>query len=112
MKKNLFNIILRGCQSWERKEKLLKKQHRQALMLDNMIGMDAIAAGRSFRDEKPVTYTFDDYDRSIDEVIKFTKKNKQSPKHFDGVDPLMKHELSRSGSFLLRWEFLFTLLRR
>lgn len=42
----------------QRKEKLLKKQHRQALMLDNMIGMDGIAAGRSLRDRKPVTYTF------------------------------------------------------
>ncbi|KAG6410304.1 hypothetical protein SASPL_128362 [Salvia splendens] len=80
-----------------RKEKLLKKQHRQALMLDNMIGMDAIAAGRSLRDRKPVTYTFDDYDRSINEAIKVTKQNKQSPEHFDGGDPLMKHELSRNG---------------
>ncbi|XP_041998273.1 DDT domain-containing protein DDR4-like [Salvia splendens] len=81
----------------KRKEKLLKKQHRQALMLDNMIGMDAIAAGRSLRDRKPVTYTFDDYDRSINEAIKVTKQNKQSPEHFDGGDPPMKHELSRNG---------------
>ncbi|KAL1553520.1 DDT domain-containing protein DDR4-like [Salvia divinorum] len=81
----------------KRKEKLLKKQHRQALMLDNMIGLDAIAAGRSLRDRKPVTYTFDDYDRSINEAIKVTKKNKQSPEPFDGGDPLMKHELSRNG---------------
>lgn len=42
----------------QRKEKQLKKQHRQALMLDNMIGMDGMAAGRSLRDRKPVTYTF------------------------------------------------------
>ena len=42
----------------QRKEKLLKKQHRQALMLDNMMNMDGLAAGRSLRDRKPVTYTF------------------------------------------------------
>lgn len=37
---------------------MLKKQHRQALMLDNMVSMDGLAAGRSLRDRKPVTYTF------------------------------------------------------
>lgn len=37
---------------------MLKKQHRQALMLDNMMTMDGLAAGRSLRDRKPVTYTF------------------------------------------------------
>ncbi|XP_027123823.2 DDT domain-containing protein DDR4 [Coffea arabica] len=62
----------------KRKEKLLKKQHRQALMLDNMMNMDGLAAGRSLRDRKPVTYTFDDYDRSINEAIKITKKQQAS----------------------------------
>lgn len=27
-------------------------------MLDNMVHMDGLAAGRSLRDRKPVTYTF------------------------------------------------------
>ncbi|KAH6801236.1 DDT domain superfamily [Perilla frutescens var. hirtella] len=81
----------------KRKEKLLKKQHRQALMLDSMISMDGLAAGRSLRDRKPVTYTFDDYDRSINEAIKVTKKKQQSPEPCDGRDPLVKHEFSRNG---------------
>ena len=38
--------------------KLLKKQHRQALLLDNFLGVDGLAPGRSLRDRKPVTYTF------------------------------------------------------
>ncbi|KAL3513229.1 hypothetical protein ACH5RR_025946 [Cinchona calisaya] len=63
----------------KRKEKLLKKQHRQALMLDSMMNMDGLAAGRSLRDRKPVTYTFDDYDRSINEAIKITKKQQPCP---------------------------------
>lgn len=42
----------------QRKEKLLKKQHRQALMLDNMLNVDGLSGGRSLRDRKPVTYTF------------------------------------------------------
>lgn len=36
----------------------MKKQHREALMLDNMITMDGLVTGRSLRDRKPVTYTF------------------------------------------------------
>ncbi|XP_047940926.1 DDT domain-containing protein DDR4-like isoform X1 [Salvia hispanica] len=96
--KKLKNYMLPEIEKvHKRKEKLLKKQHRQALMLDNMINMDAIAAGRSLRDRKPVTYTFNDYDHSINEAIKVTKQNKQSPEHFDGGDPPMKHELSRNG---------------
>ncbi|KAK6153359.1 hypothetical protein DH2020_012998 [Rehmannia glutinosa] len=79
------------------KEKQLKKQHRQALMLDNMLNMDGLGAGRSLRDRKPVTYTFDDYDRSINEALKVTKKKQQSPEPFDGRDHLVKLEVSSNG---------------
>ncbi|XAR65434.1 hypothetical protein NMG60_11009563 [Bertholletia excelsa] len=63
----------------KRKEKLLKKQHRQALLLDNMMNVDGLGMGRSLRDRKPVTYTFDDYDKSINEAIKITKRKQPSP---------------------------------
>ncbi|CAN8312523.1 unnamed protein product [Cochlearia groenlandica] len=63
----------------KRKEKLLKKQHRQALLLNNYVVVDGLGGGRSLRDRKPVRYTFDDYDRSINEAIKITKKNHPSP---------------------------------
>ncbi|KAK6924929.1 DDT domain [Dillenia turbinata] len=58
----------------KKKERLLKKQHRQALLLDSFVGVDGLVPGRSLRDRKPVTYTFDDFDRSINEAIKITKK--------------------------------------
>ncbi|KAL2482486.1 DDT domain superfamily [Forsythia ovata] len=83
----------------KRKEKLLKKQHRQALMLDNMMNIDGFAAGRSLRDRKPVTYTFDDYDRSINEAIKVTKKKESSPEHFLRGDSPVKNEVLTNG----RW---------
>uniref|UniRef100_A0A7N0VMQ0 DDT domain-containing protein n=3 Tax=Kalanchoe fedtschenkoi TaxID=63787 RepID=A0A7N0VMQ0_KALFE len=57
----------------KRKEKLLKKQHREALLLDNSISLEGLGPGRSLRDRKPVTYTFDDFDRSINDAIKVTK---------------------------------------
>lgn len=50
---------------WQRKEKLLKKQHRQALLLDNFLSVDGLAPGRSLRDRKPVTYTFGENNLSI-----------------------------------------------
>ncbi|KAL2492789.1 DDT domain superfamily [Abeliophyllum distichum] len=81
----------------KRKERLLKKQHRQALMLDNLINIDGLGAGRALRDRKPVTYTFDDYDRSINEAIKVTKKKHPSPESFDRRDPNVKHEVSTNG---------------
>ncbi|KAM0982568.1 hypothetical protein ACFX2I_015427 [Malus domestica] len=71
----------------KRKERQMKKQHRQALLLDNFLTVDGLGPGRSLRDRKPVTYTFDDYDRSINEAIKVTKKKQPSP------DPLQKREL-------------------
>ncbi|XP_024963461.1 DDT domain-containing protein DDR4-like isoform X2 [Cynara cardunculus var. scolymus] len=69
----------------KKKEKLLKKQHRQALLLDSMI-VDGFGPGRSLRGRKPVSYTFvnigfsaDEYDRSINEAIKITKRKQLSP---------------------------------
>ncbi|EOA36715.1 hypothetical protein CARUB_v10012346mg [Capsella rubella] len=74
----------------KRKEKLLKKQHRQALLLDNFLVVDGLGAGRSLRDRKPVRYTFDDYDKSINEAIKITKKKQPSPE-----PPLHRRESAR-----------------
>ncbi|KAI4326665.1 hypothetical protein MLD38_031953 [Melastoma candidum] len=84
----------------KRKERLLKKQHREALLLDNFIAVDGFAPGRSLRDRKPVTYTFDDYDRSINEAIKITKSKPPSPdavNRRDGAFP--KAEPSENGRF-------------
>ncbi|XP_074316972.1 DDT domain-containing protein DDR4-like [Silene latifolia] len=74
----------------KKKEKWLKKQQRQALLLDNFVSMDGLGAGRSLRDRKPVTYTFDDFDRSINEAIKVTKRKQASP------EPGVRRELTRS----------------
>ncbi|ONM27549.1 DDT domain-containing protein DDR4 [Zea mays] len=70
----------------KKKERLLKKQQREALLLDSYLTSDGLTTGRSLRDRKPVTYTFglnlsynaDDYDRSINEAIKITKKREEN----------------------------------
>ncbi|KAF4356761.1 hypothetical protein G4B88_017791 [Cannabis sativa] len=86
-------------QDVSRKERLLKKQHRQALLLDNFYNMDGLAPGRSLRDRKPVTYTFDDYDRSINEAIKITKRKHPSPEPLYKREGMVKHDVSTNG----RW---------
>ena len=42
----------------QKKERLLKKQQREALLLDSYLTSDGHTTGRSLRDRKPVTYTF------------------------------------------------------
>ncbi|XP_020204486.1 DDT domain-containing protein DDR4 [Cajanus cajan] len=83
----------------KRKEKLLKKQHRQALLLDNFLGVDGLAPGRSLRDRKPVTYTFDDYDRSINEAIKITKQKPPSPEPIPRRETGVKPEGLTNGKW-------------
>ncbi|TKY55138.1 Remodeling and spacing factor 1 [Spatholobus suberectus] len=83
----------------KKKEKLLKKQHRQALLLDNCLVVDGLGPGRSLRDRKPVTYTFDDYDRSINEAIKVTKQKQPSPEHMPRRELVAKPEASTNGKY-------------
>ncbi|XP_003557430.1 DDT domain-containing protein DDR4 [Brachypodium distachyon] len=72
----------------KKKEKLLKKQQREALLLDSYLTSD-VTTGRSLRDRKPVRYTFDDYDRSINEAIKITKKRENSAEPVNTVNRRM-----------------------
>ncbi|KAL8118263.1 DDT domain-containing protein DDR4-like [Apium graveolens] len=81
----------------KRKEKLLKKQHREALLLDNMMGVNGLAPGHSLRGRKRVSYTFDDYDRSINEAIKSTKTNQPSSENTVRREGL-RHNSSSNGS--------------
>nr|GMC69776.1 DDT domain-containing protein DDR4 [Ipomoea batatas] len=96
--KKLKNNMLHEIEKvHKRKEKLLKKQHRQALLLDSMMNIDGFTAGRSLRGRKPVTYSFDDYDRSINEAIKVTTKKQPSPEHSVRRDASVKREAPANG---------------
>ncbi|XP_074563815.1 DDT domain-containing protein DDR4-like [Curcuma longa] len=83
----------------KKKERLLKKQHREALLLDSFLTADGISSGRSLRDRKPVTYTFDDYDRSISEAIKITKKRQSSPENIVRKAVAGRPELYANGNW-------------
>ncbi|XP_042470008.1 DDT domain-containing protein DDR4-like isoform X1 [Zingiber officinale] len=83
----------------KKKEKLLKKQQREAILLDSFFTADGISSGRSLRDRKPVTYTFDDYDRSISEAIKITKRRQSSPDTIVKKPVTEKPEITANGKW-------------
>ncbi|KAL5684139.1 hypothetical protein ACJX0J_010524, partial [Zea mays] len=72
----------------KKKEKLLKKQQREAILLDSCLTVNGLTSGRSRRERKHVTYTFDDYERSINEAIKTIRKNENAVEV--GPSPLCK----------------------
>ncbi|XP_057516654.1 DDT domain-containing protein DDR4-like isoform X2 [Amaranthus tricolor] len=89
--KKLKNDVLPEIEKIQkRKEKMLRKQQRQALLLDNFFTLNGLAGGRSLRERKSVTYTFDDFDRSINEAITITKCKQPSP------EPGTKREVDKS----------------
>ncbi|KAG1368838.1 putative DDT domain-containing protein DDR4 [Cocos nucifera] len=96
-KKLKFDLLPEIEKVHKRKERLMKKQQREALLLDSFLTADGLSSGRSLRDRKPVTYTFDDYDRSINEAIKITKKRQPSPEHVVRRAVNMKPEISSNG---------------
>ncbi|KAL4195464.1 hypothetical protein AMTRI_Chr05g73480 [Amborella trichopoda] len=67
----------------KKKERALRRQQKQATLLDSFLYSNGTDNARSLRDRKPVKYTFDEYDRSIDEAIEITKKGKTTQESKD-----------------------------
>ncbi|CAL4944929.1 unnamed protein product [Urochloa decumbens] len=100
-KKLKFNYLPEIEKIHKKKEKLLKKQQREALLLDSYLTVNGFTSERSRRERKRVTYTFDDYDRSINEAIKTTKKSEIGPsplcKGFYGESPAKSYRYQASN---------------
>ncbi|CAM8970485.1 unnamed protein product [Rhodiola kirilowii] len=69
----------------KRKELALKKQQREATLTNNYRNSSVIGTTRSCRNRRPATYTFEDYDKAIDEAIQITRKRKTINETRDGV---------------------------
>ncbi|CAM8879035.1 unnamed protein product [Rhodiola kirilowii] len=69
----------------KRKELALKKQQREATLINNYRNSSVIGTTRSCRNRRPATYTFEDYDKAIDEAIQITRKRKTINETRDGV---------------------------
>jgi hypothetical protein len=53
----------------QKKEKLLKKQQREALLLDSYLTVNGLTSSRSRRERKRVTYTFGNPMAQVNVVI-------------------------------------------
>jgi len=60
-KKLKFNYLPEIEKIHKKKEKLLKKQQREALLLDSYLTVNGFTSGRSRRERKRVTYTFGNF---------------------------------------------------
>nr|CAB3497813.1 unnamed protein product [Digitaria exilis] len=101
-KKLKFNYLPEIEKIHKKKEKLLKKQQREALLLDSYLTVNGLTSGRSRRERKRVTYTFDDYERSINEAIKTTKKSENVSEM--GPSPLCKGLYGESAAKPYRYQ--------
>uniref|UniRef100_A0A7N0VJY0 DDT domain-containing protein DDR4 n=1 Tax=Kalanchoe fedtschenkoi TaxID=63787 RepID=A0A7N0VJY0_KALFE len=62
----------------KKKERALKKQQSIARCMNNYHNSFVIGATRSCRNLRPITYTFDDYDKAISEAIQITQRRKDT----------------------------------
>ncbi|KAF8388995.1 hypothetical protein HHK36_025680 [Tetracentron sinense] len=60
----------------KKKERALKRQQRKAMAVDSFLKSFGSGIVRSHRNRRPVSYTFEEYDRSIDEALEITKEPK------------------------------------
>ncbi|XWS72585.1 hypothetical protein CRYUN_Cryun02cG0052500 [Craigia yunnanensis] len=58
----------------KRKERALKQRKRQEMLLNGLRSSCDAGITRSCRNRRPISYTFDEYDRAIDEAIELTKR--------------------------------------
>eukprot|EP00897_Mesotaenium_endlicherianum_P009828 jgi/Mesen1/8874/ME000530S08282 len=73
--RHIKEVVLPTLEEIERRrERALRKQQKQAMYLDTLLNGGGLAAGRARRERKPVSYTFDDFERSIDAAIRAPKK--------------------------------------
>jgi hypothetical protein len=62
-------LVLNQQHSLQKKQKLLKKQQREALLLDSYLTVNGLASGRSRRERKRVTYTFGNHEAEVNIFI-------------------------------------------
>ena len=60
----------------KKKAKALKQKKRQEMLLNGLRSSGDAGITRSCRNRRPISYTFDEYDRAIDEAIELTKRGK------------------------------------
>ncbi|OMO91004.1 hypothetical protein COLO4_18715 [Corchorus olitorius] len=60
----------------QKKERALKQKKKQEMILNGLRSSSGAGVTRSCRIRRPISYTFDEYDRAIDDAIELTKRRK------------------------------------
>lgn len=81
----------------KKKERAWKRQQRQGQQLNGFLSSNGVGITRSRRERRPVCYTFDDYDRSIEEAIEISKKLKTTGSQKENVAQV-KHISVQNGA--------------
>ncbi|XP_058111137.1 DDT domain-containing protein DDR4 [Magnolia sinica] len=87
----------------KKKERALKRQQRQAMQLDDFLYPHGLGNKRTCRDRRPVSYTFDEFDRSIEEAIQMNNKSmtgEQTDEEEEGEDAADGKDIASNGSLL------------
>ncbi|PPS05766.1 hypothetical protein GOBAR_AA14865 [Gossypium barbadense] len=75
--KTINNDVIPVVEKFQKKkDRALKRKERQEMLLNDLRNSSGTEITRSCRNRRPVSYTFDEYDRAIDEAIELTKKRK------------------------------------
>ncbi|OUZ99916.1 hypothetical protein BVC80_9069g24 [Macleaya cordata] len=80
----------------KKKERALKRQQKQTMLLGGFLNSHRIGDTRSQRNRRPVSYTFDEYDRSIDEAIQLDNSEKENNDRGHGTR-LIGHHQKKKG---------------
>ncbi|PPD79601.1 hypothetical protein GOBAR_DD23465 [Gossypium barbadense] len=83
--KTINNDVIPVVEKFQKKkERALKRKERQEMLLNDLRNSSGTEITRSCRNRRPVSYTFDEYDRAIDEAIELTKRRKTAEEQSHG----------------------------
>ncbi|GMI81442.1 DDT-RELATED PROTEIN5 [Hibiscus trionum] len=80
----------------KKKERTLNRKKKQEMILSSLRSSSGTGITRTCRNRRPVSYTFDEYDRAIDEAIEVTKRRKTIEEQSQG-QKLPRHTLASNG---------------
>ncbi|KAK8513597.1 hypothetical protein V6N13_002330 [Hibiscus sabdariffa] len=82
----------------KRKERTLNQKKREEMLLSGLRSSSSTGITHTCRNRRPVNYTFDEYDRAIDEAIEVTKRRKTNEEQSQGQKLPSQTLASNGGS--------------
>ncbi|XP_022732588.1 DDT domain-containing protein DDR4 isoform X2 [Durio zibethinus] len=96
--KTINNDIIPVVEKFKKNDRALKQKKRQEMLLNGLRRSYDTGITRSCRNRRPISYTFDEYDRAIDEAIELTKRRKTDEDQRHGQKLARQTFASNEGS--------------